>query len=309
MDVLIALGGNAILQKNEKGTYGEQRRNIRETARHIARIIRKGHRVVITHGNGPQVGDILLRNEMAKDKIPPMPLHVCGGESQGMIGFMLVQELSNVLADIGIRKDAVCILTRTLVNPKDPHFKNPSKQIGPFYEKSEATVIARKNNWTMVKEDGKYRRIVPSPIPIDILEFESIRGLRDKGKIVICTGGGGVPVIKKGKRYTGVDAVIDKDIASSMLAKKLKVDMLLILTNVEGVFADYGKKNQRILKNISVKECGKYLEGGQFERGTMEPKVRAAMEFVKTTGKTAVITSLENVDLAINGKAGTVISK
>ena len=307
MNILIALGGNAILQENEKGTFEEQQANIIKTARHILKIIKKGHNVVITHGNGPQVGDILLRYELAKAQLPTMPLHVCGGESQGMTGYMIEQAMTNELAGASIRKDVACVLTRTVVSADDPHFKNPSKPIGPFYEKREADKLAKEFKWKLVMEDGKYRRVVPSPTPLEIVELDTIRHLVSEGKVVICTGGGGVPVIKKGHSLEGVDAVIDKDLASSLLASKLKVDMFMILTDVDHVFLNYKKKVQKKLSHATVRQFEEYLAEGQFENGTMKPKVQAAVNFVKSAGNKAVITALSEVDKALNGGAGTVI--
>lgn len=307
MNVLIALGGNAILKEKEKGTFDEQEKNITDTARRIAAIIGKGNSVIITHGNGPQVGDILLRYELARKKLPIMPLHVCGGESQGMMGYMIAQAVANELGRAGIRKEVACVLTQTVVDKDDPHFGSPSKPIGPFYRKAEAGRLAKEYGWTLVKEDSKYRRVVPSPIPIEIREFESIRRLFKEGTVVVCTGGGGVPVVKSGKSYKGVDAVIDKDFGSSLLARKLKVDMFMILTDVDHAYLDYGKRSQKALGKMTLKECAKYDADGQFEKGTMKPKIEAAIGFVKATGNPAVITSLEKAEAALAGKAGTRI--
>ncbi len=307
MNVLIALGGNAILQEQQKGTFEEQQANIKNAAKRIIKIIKKGNDVVITHGNGPQVGDIMLRYELAKKELPIMPLHVCGGESQGMMGYMIEQAITNELSAAGIKKDAVCMLTRTLVDADDPRFKNPSKPIGPFYEKSEAAKLKKEHGWTLVALDDKCRRVVPSPLPTGIVELDSIKRLISEGKVVICTGGGGVPVINEGKSLQGVDAVIDKDLASSLLASKLKVDVFMILTDVSHVLINYKKKNQKELGRVTVSECEKLLADNQFENGTMKPKVQAAVNFVKATGNRAVITALEYADKALEGKSGTLI--
>ncbi len=307
MNILIALGGNAILRANEKGTFEEQQANIINTARRIIKIIKKGHNIVITHGNGPQVGDILLRYELAKAQMPVMPLHVCGGESQGMIGYIIEQAITNGLGSAGIRKDVACVLTRTVVSGNDPHFKNPSKPIGPFYEKGAADKLAKEYGWTLVREGGKYRRVVPSPTPMEIVELDTIQRLVSEGKVVVCAGGGGVPVIRSGSSLNGVDAVIDKDLASSLLAGKLKVDMFMILTDVSHVFLNYKKKTQKMLTRVDVRQCEEYLAADQFENGTMKPKVQAAVNFVKLTGNKAVIASLEDADKAVGGGTGTVI--
>ncbi len=307
MNILIALGGNAILKEHQKGTYEEQQANIVNTARHIVKIIKKGHNVVITHGNGPQVGDILLRYELARSRLPTMPLHVCGGESQGMMGYMISQAIANELRKAGISKEVACVLTQTVVSSKDPHFKNPAKPVGPFYEKREADKLAKEFGWTLVREDGKYRRVVPSPMPLEIVELDTIRKLVAEKKIVVCTGGGGVPVVREVGVLTGVDAVIDKDHASSLLARSLNVDRFMILTDVDHVFINYRKKNQQKLTKVSVRECNAHLASNQFENGTMRPKIEAVVAFVKATGNKAIITSLENSDGALEGKAGTTI--
>ena len=307
MNILIALGGNAILRESEKGTFEEQRSNIRNTARHITKIIKRGHNVVLTHGNGPQVGDILLRYESARAQLPVMPLHVCGGESQGMIGYMIEQEMANELSKAGIRKDVACVLTRTIVDKDDPHFKNPSKPVGPFYQKREAEKLAKVFGWALIREGRKYRRVVPSPMPLEILELDTIRKLMSDGKVVICAGGGGVPVIKERSTLKGADAVIDKDFASSLLARELKVDLFMILTDVDHVFLDYRKKSQRKLTRVGVEECKAYLADNQFEVGSMKPKIEAAVRFVESTHKNAVITALENADRTIGSGSGTII--
>jgi carbamate kinase len=309
MDILIALGGNAILKENEKGTFREQESNIRDTAKRIAAIIKKGNNVIITHGNGPQVGDILLRYELAKSVLPTMPLHVCGGESQGMMGYMIEQAVANELKRAGISKEVACVLTQTVVDKRDPNFRNPSKPIGPFYGKADADRLSKEYGWTMVREASRYRRVVPSPVPVGIIEFNTIRRLFREGTVVVCAGGGGVPVIRNGKSFNGVDAVIDKDFGSSLLARKLKVDLFMILTDVDHVYLDYGKSGQRAVGKMSLEDCGRYLAEGHFENGTMRPKVEAAMEFVKATGSCAVITSLEKAEKALENKAGTRIAK
>jgi carbamate kinase len=307
MEVLIALGGNAILKENDKGTFEEQYSNVMETVKKISEIIKIGHNVVITHGNGPQVGDIVSMYEWSRERLPAMPLPVCGAESQGMIGYMITQALSNELNMAEINKDVACILTRTLVDKKDPNFRSPSKPIGPFYSRKEAEAIAKQYGWTMAKENDKYRRVVASPLPIDIAELSTIKKLFKSGVVVVCTGGGGIPVAMSKGMLEGVNAVIDKDLASSLLARKLEVDLLVILTDVENVFLNFGTKEQKAIHHMTVKECEKYIKEGQFHKGTMEPKVKAAVEFVKASGKKAVITSLENAEKAVSLNAGTII--
>ena len=309
MNILIALGGNAILQEKEKGTFEEQYSNVENTAKKIAEIIRMGNSVVITHGNGPQVGDIVSMYEWSKDKLPAMPLPVCGAESQGMIGYMIAQALGNELESIGIKKEIGCVLTRTLVDKDDPHFKSPSKPIGPFYDKEESDAITKKYGWTMAKENDKYRRVVASPEPVGIMELDIIKRLHDSGAVVICNGGGGVPVVRNGNAYEGANAVIDKDLASSLLARELDTDMLIILTDVDNVFLGYGSESQKPLGTVSADECSAYIEKGEFGEGTMKPKIEAAISFVRHTGKSAVITSLANAEKAAELKAGTIITK
>lgn len=309
MKILIALGGNAILKQNERGTFREQQANVIRTARQIARIIKQGHEAVITHGNGPQIGDILLRYEMAKKQLPVMPAHICGGESQGMMGYMIAQEITNELHRAGIKKEAVCLLTRTIVSSRDPNLRNPSKPIGPFYGKAQAEKLAREYGWKLISEGNEYRRALPSPLPLRIVELEAIRNLASSGYVVVCAGGGGIPVIGKGAMLKGLDAVIDKDLASSLLARDLDADLLMILTDVSHVFINFRKKSQKELHRIKVQELERYLANGEFEEGTMKPKVEAAISFVKQTGKSAVITSLENAETALSGKACTIITK
>jgi carbamate kinase len=309
MDIVIALGGNAILQENEKGTFEEQYSNIKNTIKKIAEIIKMGNNVVITHGNGPQVGDIVSMYEWSKDKLPAMPLPVCGAESQGMIGYMIVQALENELHSLRIDKEIVGMLTRTVVDAKDEHFKNPSKPIGPFYTKDESDAITKEYGWAMAKENDKYRRVVASPVPVGIMEFNVIKRLHESGAVVVCTGGGGIPVAIENGESIGVNAVIDKDLASSLLARKLYADMFIMLTDVSNAFLGYGTKGQKAIEKISVEECEGYMKKGEFHEGTMKPKVEAALEFVKATGMPAVITSLANAEKAARLEAGTVITK
>ncbi len=309
MNIVVALGGNAILQEGEKGTYAEQMRNISSTAAHLVKLVKHGNNVVITHGNGPQVGDILLRYELSKNQLPVMPLHVCGGESQGMLGYMISQAMSTALAKAGVKKDVACILTRTIVDTNDNAFKRPSKPIGPFYTKYKANALSKKYGWSIVQEGKMYRRVVPSPKPVEILELDTIKNIIANGTVLVCTGGGGVPVVWRSGVYTGIDAVIDKDLSSSLLAKKLDADMFIILTDVKNVMLDYGKKTARRLSRISSDECYGYLSRKKFEEGTMAPKIRAAADFASFTGRHAVITSIENAEKAVLGKAGTIIYK
>ncbi len=311
MKVLVSLGGNAILKHGQRGTVEEQEENVQNTAKHLASILRRGERLAITHGNGPQVGNILLQNEMAKEKLPPMPLDVCGAESQGMIGYMLQRALRSELESGGPKLAVVTIVSQTLVDAEDPAFKNPTKPVGPFYSANEAKQLRESKGWHVVSDSGRgYRRVVPSPTPLDILEKETIIRLFETGTVVISVGGGGVPVIReKNGTVRGVEAVLDKDRTAALLAKTLGVDTLLILTDVEKVFVNYGKPDQRALDRVTVQECKKYLSEGQFPEGSMGPKIESAVSFLSgSPGRRVVIASLEMAEEALKGTAGTTIT-
>lgn len=311
MRILVALGGNAILKHGERGTAEDQFENVKATSKHLARLILRGDHIAITHGNGPQVGDILLRNELAKNALPTMPLDVCGAESQGMIGYMLQQSLYNELKEAGVDRSVVTMLTQSVVDEKDPAFKNPTKPIGPFYTAMEASKLREERGWTIINDSGRgYRRVVPSPKPITIPEFPIIQEMFNLNFVVIQCGGGGIPVVRKPDgKLVGVEAVIDKDLCASLLASLLKVDTLLILTDVEKVSLNYGRPDQKSIDSMTVKECKQYLADGQFPAGSMGPKIEGVIDFVRS-GKenTAIITSLELAEASLQGKAGTRIS-
>src|SRR6266568_2541394 len=312
MKVLVSLGGNAILKHGQKGTAEEQEMNVQNTAKHLAAILRRGERMAITHGNGPQVGNILLQNEIAKDTLPPMPLDVCGAESQGMIGYMLQRALRSELESAGQTMPVTTLISQTLVDGEDPAFKNPTKPVGPFYTATEATELERLKGWRMVSDSGRgYRRVVPSPTPLDILERETIIRLYESGTLVISAGGGGIPVIRgRDGRLTGVEAVLDKDRTAALLAKTVGVETLLILTDVEKVSINYGKPDQRGLDRMTVEECKRYLAGGQFPSGSMGPKIESAISFLSNSdGKRVLIASLEGAEEALEGKTGTTIER
>lgn len=310
MKVLVSLGGNAILKHGQKGTAEEQAANLQNTAKHLARLLRRGEKIAITHGNGPQVGNILLQNEIAKDTLPPMPLDVCGAESQGMIGYLLQRALRAELDAARLNLAVTTIVSQTLVDAKDPAFKNPTKPVGPFYTEAESSELERLKGWRMISDSGRgYRRVVPSPTPLDILEKETIIRLYQAGTVVISSGGGGVPVIKDKDKLLGVEAVLDKDRTSALLAKIIGVDTLLILTDVEKVAVNYGKPNQKELDRMTVQECKKYLSEGQFPSGSMGPKIESAINFLAgSSGRKAIIASLERAEEALDGKAGTIIT-
>ena len=307
MLIVIALGGNALVKKGEKGTLEEQRRNLKSALSQISELA-KVHDLVITHGNGPQVGNIYLQQELASKRVPPMPLDVCGAMSQGMIGYLIQQELASFLKETGLEKNVVTLLTQVLVDPNDPAFKNPTKPIGPYYSEVEAKRLTKEKGWSMAYQAGKgWRRIVPSPSPQKIVEINSIKALLLENIIVICAGGGGIPVIYKNGKFVGVEAVIDKDLASSLLAIELNADMLVILTDVEGAAIHYGTPRQYFLEEVTVDEMRKYYRARHFPPGSMGPKVLACIRFVESTGKPAVIAKLEKVKDAIEGHAGTRI--
>lgn len=304
--VVVALGGNAILQPKQKGTIEEQRANVEMSAKNIVKLVQEGYRVVISHGNGPQVGNILLQNAAARDQVPAMPLDVCGAESQGLIGYMIQQCLYNELKRLGIDKKVVTLLTQVVVSKDDPAFQNPTKPVGAFYTKEEAEAgMARGEHW--IEDSGRgWRKVVPSPKPKEIVELDLIKILVDAGAIVIASGGGGIPVVREGDRLVGVEAVIDKDLASSLLAKELGADILTIATDVTHVAINYGKPDQQNLERLTVAEAKKYLEEGQFGKGSMGPKVQAAINFVEAGGE-AIIGSLANLKECVKGESGTRI--
>ena len=309
MKLLVALGGNAILRSGTKGTAREQLATVDFTCRTLAKMVRAGHQISITHGNGPQVGDILLASEMAKSVLPPMPLDVCGAESQGMIGYMIQQSLQNELRVAGLDRDVVAILTQTRVDPADHAFGNPTKPIGPYYSAEEAEKFRTEKRWVLTSTDKGYRRVVPSPDPIEIIESGVIAGLFAKGVLVVSTGGGGIPVVRdeNSAGLRGVEAVIDKDLGAALLATLLGVDLLMILTDVDGVWLDYGRPGQKLLGSLTVGDCREYLRQGQFPAGSMGPKIEAVIRFVENSKKRAVITSINKAEAALEGRAGTFI--
>ena len=308
--VLVALGGNAILKYKEEGTAEEQLRNVRTSCRTLARLIQEGYHIAVTHGNGPQVGDILLRNEMAKGVLPPMPLDFCGAESQGMIGYMLQQCLINELRRTGSDRPVMTVLTQTLVDQDDPAFGRPSKPIGPFYSAREAEDLQKNKGWTLAEATGRgFRRVVPSPRPISILEGRSVKDLFEKGYVVIACGGGGIPVVDRNGEIEGVEAVVDKDHSAALLAKLIGACSLLILTDVDEVYLDYGGAEQKAIPTMTASQAGKWMDEGHFKEGSMGPKVEAAIDFVTGGGRRAVITSMEKAADALAGNAGTTVTR
>ena len=291
---VVALGGNAITKKGEEDTIARQFANTRESLSGIVELIRDGYHLAITHGNGPQVGNAILRVELARDKAPILPLGVCVADTEGGMGYMIEQSLQNRLKKEGIKRDVVTIVTQVIVDENDPSIKEPTKFIGQFYSRPEAKKFAKERGW-MVKEDrGKmWRRVVPSPIPMEIVEKKTIKILVESGVIVISAGGGGIPVYVMGNgALEGMDAVIDKDRASAILARDIGAEMLLILTDAEKVALNYGTLLQMNLDQLTVDEAKQYLKEGHFPPGSMGPKIEAAIQFLESGGKEVIITSI-----------------
>ena len=308
--LVIALGGNALQSKDSGSTAEAQLSVVRETCEHIAELSVGGYEVAVVHGNGPQVGRILLASETAKEVVPAMPFDVCGAMSQGYIGYHIQQALRYALAKRNKNTPVVSLVTQMVVEADDPAFQNPSKPIGPFYSREEAEAIQREKGYAMKEDAGRgWRRVVPSPLPRRIVEIGQVRDLWDKTIVVTC-GGGGVPVVETAQgRLEGVAAVIDKDFAAELLAEQVDADVLMILTEVEKVAINWGKENQQNLDHMSLKEAVQYIEQGQFAPGSMLPKVEAAMKFARTyPDKKAIITSLDKAIDALEGKTGTVIT-
>lgn len=308
--IVIALGGNALQSKDSAPTAAGQLAVVKRTCEKIADISCRGYEVAIVHGNGPQVGRILLGSEAAKEVTPPMPFDVCGAMSQGYIGYHIQQALKYALSVRNKNFPILTITTQMIVDEKDPAFLNPTKPIGPFYTKEEAERLEKKRGYAMREDAGRgWRRVVPSPAPKKIVEIEAIKSLWDSSIVISC-GGGGIPVIEKmDGTLEGAEAVIDKDFAAELLAEDVGADVLMILTGVEKVAVNWGKKDQRDLEHMSLKMASKYIEEGQFASGSMLPKVEAAMKFVRAfPDKRAVITSLDKAVEALEGGAGTTIT-
>ncbi len=306
---VIALGGNALIKEGQEGNIFEQFENTRNITKSIVKIIKEGWGVVITHGNGPQVGAILLQNDLAKDVTPPMPLGICVAESEGFIGYMIQQCMSNALKKANIDRSVVTLITQVLVDENDSSFTNPTKPIGPFYSDEEVEEI-KKEGFQVKKETDGWRIVVPSPDPKSIVEGEIINKMLDDDIIVIASGGGGMPVIEKeGWGLDGLEAVIDKDLASERLAEAINAELLLILTNVEKVYLNYKTINEKSLDNISLNELKKYYQEGHFPLGSMGPKILAAIRFLESGGKKVIISDVEKGWKAFIGETGTIITK
>ncbi|MDK2946403.1 carbamate kinase [Geotoga petraea] len=307
---VIAIGGNAVNRPGEVPNAENMLKNISETASYLADMIEKDYDIVITHGNGPQVGNILIQQDIAKDKVPPFPMDVNGAMTQGYLGYMIIKSLKNILVERGIEKEIASVVTQIVVDEKDEGFKNPSKPVGPFYTEKEGKQLQEEKGWDFKEDSGRgWRRVVPSPIPLEVIEKKIIQKLVDEDFLVVAGGGGGIPVIKKDGKIIGVEAVIDKDRASALIAKDLNADEFIILTAVEKVALNFGKENQKDLDELTVEEAEKYMSEGHFAKGSMLPKIEACLSFVKESGKPALITDMQKLTEALEGKTGTKIVK
>jgi carbamate kinase len=308
--IVVALGGNAILQAGQRGTYQEQLQNVKIAVSEIVKLIKAGYRIVITHGNGPQVGNLYIQNSLAGEVVPPMPLDVCSAESQGLIGYFIQQEMQNELARNQIALPVATVVTQVLVAANDPAFQNPTKPIGPFHNKKEAALLLEKTSFAM-KEDSnhRWRRVVPSPKPIGIVEKDVIRNLVKNGYVVIASGGGGIPVVANSGGIMGVEAVIDKDLSACRLGIDIKADILLILTDVDRVALSYNTPKQEWIDRMSLEEARDNLARGHFSEGSMKPKVEASISFLENGGQRSIIGSLFSACSAVQGKSGTTITR
>ena len=303
--MLLAVGGNSLIRAGEKGTIAEQRANAQRTAAQIVGLIRAGYQIVLTHGNGPQVGAALLRSERGASQVPGLSLDVCGASTQGEIGYLLQQSLETELQLADLRVPVATVLTQCLVSPDDPAMKRPTKPIGPFYSRADAEERKRLFGWEIVEDAARgYRRVVPSPEPVGIVELEIIRNLAGRGVLVVACGGGGIPVIWRDGRLEGVEAVIDKDLASAWLASRLGADLFVISTDTDSVYLDYKKPTERPLRRATATELEEYARAGQFPAGNMGPKIESVLRFLRGGGKEAIITSCENLCRAVADTGG-----
>lgn len=306
---VLALGGNALVRQGERGTVEEQRRHLAEAVAQVPALLGRGYELIVTHGNGPTVGQLLLQSEAAKDLVPPMPLDVCDADTEGSIGYLAQQALANVLLAAAPGRQVVSLITQVEVDPADPAFGAPSKPVGPFYSAAEAEALRRDKGWRLVEDAGRgFRRVVPSPKPIAVVEEASIRILLDHQVIVIAAGGGGIPVVRRPDgTLGGVEAVIDKDRASALLANRLGAEMLVILTAEPCVYRHYGDAAQEAISSLRSLEARDLLEAGEFPPGSMGPKIEAALSFLEGGGQAVLIASAETLLPALEGSGGTRI--
>lgn len=308
--LVVAIGGNALLPAGGKDDATSQIRTIEETCAHLADLAEAGHELLVTHGNGPQVGNILLQNEESRHVAPSMPLDVCGAQSQAQIGYMLARALRSEFARRTIRRGVACVITQVVVDEADPAFRDPTKPIGPYYVREDEIVVKRAKGWKFIHDKrGGWRRIVPSPRPVEVVEKDVIGRLLGNGDglVVIAGGGGGIPVIRRDGALVGVEAVIDKDLTAAVLAKTVGWKDLVIVTDVPQVALDFGKPTQRVVDRMTLAEAKKHLAGGQFPAGSMGPKIEAVIAFLEEGGRRVVITDIVHLVPAVGGKAGTQI--
>jgi carbamate kinase len=308
---VLAIGGNSLIKDKTKIALWYQYEAVKETAVYLADLIEAGMNMVITHGNGPQVGFIYRRGELSVQELPLIPLDICGADTQGAIGYMIEKALINQFRKRGIRKQPLAVVTQTVVDRSDASFAKPSKPIGSFMTQEEALEKQKQKGWNVLEDAGRgFRRVVPSPIPKEILELEAIRSLVQQGYVVIAAGGGGIPVIRDEKGdLEGVEAVIDKDLGTSLLARNLGADTFIISTAVDEVYLNFGEADQKALRHVTLSEIKQYLVEGHFKPGSMKPKVEAIIQFLEGGGEKAIITSPENLLKAVRGEAGTTITK
>jgi carbamate kinase len=306
---LIAFGGNALLPENQRGIQGEQMKNAEKAAELMVHVVRKGYELIIVHGNGPQVGNLLLQQEEAVTKIPPYTLDVCDAMTEGSMGYMLERAITNELRRHSIDKDVITLITPVLVDRNDAAFDKPTKPVGPFYTKYRAQQLAREKDWVMCEDAGRgYRKVVPSPMPIDIVPKWIIKDLVQAGRIVIAAGGGGIPVIINGRGlFEGIEAVIDKDYAASLIAREAEADLFIILTGTERIYLNFGKPDQKDISRMTVREAQAWLDEGQFPPGSMGPKIRAAIEYIQAGGREVLITDANHLKAALINRSGTRI--
>lgn len=307
---VVAIGGNSLIKDEARPSVAAEIEALRETSTHLGAMLEQGWDLVLTHGNGPQVGFNLLRSELAAHAAPPLPLDVLGAQTQGSIGYLIQQILGNELRRRGIRKRVVTVVTQTVVDAEDPAFRRPTKPIGPFYVADDARRLQHERGWRMVEDAGRgWRRVVPSPMPLEVVERLVIKGLVHQAIVVIAAGGGGIPVVRRGDGYLeGVEAVIDKDLATSLLAHSIGADLLVISTAVEKVALNFGKPDQRELSEMTIADAKQYLSQGHFPPGSMGPKVLAAIRFIEAGGREALITTPESMERALAGHTGTRIT-
>ncbi len=303
---VVAVGGNSLIKDKQHQTIPDQYAAAVESSRHVVSMIEQGWDVLLTHGNGPQVGYILRRSELSAGELHPVPLDYCGADTQGAIGYMFQQALQNEFKRRGIVKSAATVVTQTLVDSSDPAFQNPTKPIGSFMEEPMARTHARDEGWSVVEDAGRgWRRVVPSPAPVKIVEFDAIMSLIRAGFTVVASGGGGIPVVEQDGQLVGVEAVIDKDYAASTLARDLKADLFLITTAVDKVALNFGKPDQQLLDTLTLAQAREYLAQGHFQKGSMGPKVQAIIWYLEAGGTEALITTPENIEHALAGETGT----